>query len=429
MTNPTADELIQRAAFAERSGRSDEAARLWDELARAHPSHPRVLFREGRRRLEQGDAGAAISVFSQAAAADGRDPEIPLFLAAAHNMRGDYPQALAAIDRALAADPYFFAALLSKGALYERMGNPRGAAKIYSDALKIAPAPERLPPPLRAQYDKAKSAIRDNAQALADFLRQRTDGARERFAGADLRRFDECLDILAGVKRPFVHEPILLHFPKLPAYTFYERDLFPWMPQLEAATDMIRDELAVVLREDRAKFTPYIQMPAEAPVNQWADLNHSPDWSTFFLWRDGVRFDENCARCPKTAALLDTLPLARQRGYGPTAMFSLLAPRTRIPPHTGSSNARLICHLPLVIPERCGFRVGNDTREWRIGEAWAFDDSIDHEAWNDSDQQRAILIIDVWNPLLSEAERGMVEEMMTALNQFYASDDQVRYTP
>ena len=60
---------------------------------------------------------------------------------------------------------------------------------------------------------------------------------------------------------------------------------------------------------------------------------------------------------------------------------------------------------------------------------WAFDDSIDHEAWNDSDQQRAILIIDVWNPLLSEAERGMVEEMMTALNQFYASDDQVRYTP
>jgi aspartyl/asparaginyl beta-hydroxylase (cupin superfamily) len=95
-------------------------------------------------------------------------------------------------------------------------------------------------------------------------------------------------------------------------------------------------------------------------------------------------------------------------GKAPTVMFSVLQPRTAIPPHTGSTNARVTVHLPLVVPPGCRFRVGGETREWREGEAWAFDDTIEHEAWNDSDSPRAILILDVWNPLLSEAERAVV---------------------
>ena len=92
-------------------------------------------------------------------------------------------------------------------------------------------------------------------------------------------------------------------------------------------------------------------------------------------------------------------------------MFSILKPRTRIPPHTGTSNTRVTVHLPLIVPPGCRFRVGADTREWREGEAWAFDDTIEHEAWNDSDQPRAILIIDAWNPLLTEAEREVVRRI------------------
>ena len=89
-------------------------------------------------------------------------------------------------------------------------------------------------------------------------------------------------------------------------------------------------------------------------------------------------------------------------------MFSILEPRTRIPPHTGSSNVRTTVHLPLVVPEGCGFRVGSETRTSEAGKAWAFDDTIEHEAWNDSDAPRAILILDAWNPLLTEAERAAV---------------------
>jgi aspartate beta-hydroxylase len=95
-------------------------------------------------------------------------------------------------------------------------------------------------------------------------------------------------------------------------------------------------------------------------------------------------------------------------------MFSLLAPRTHIPPHTGVSNTRLVCHLPLVVPPHCRFRVGATTREWRIGEAFVFDDTIEHEAWNDSDQLRVVLILDLWPPALSPAERDAVAAVISA---------------
>jgi aspartyl/asparaginyl beta-hydroxylase (cupin superfamily) len=99
-------------------------------------------------------------------------------------------------------------------------------------------------------------------------------------------------------------------------------------------------------------------------------------------------------------------------------MFSVLSPRTRIPPHTGIANTRLVLHLPLIVPDGCGFRVGSETRPWRVGEAWVFDDTIEHEAWNDSDAQRIILICDVWNPHLSLEERELIVRAMAAMDAF-----------
>jgi aspartyl/asparaginyl beta-hydroxylase (cupin superfamily) len=100
--------------------------------------------------------------------------------------------------------------------------------------------------------------------------------------------------------------------------------------------------------------------------------------------------------------------------------FSQLEPHTRIPPHTGSTNTRLLVHLPLILPGPARFRVGAEMREWKMGEAWVFDDSIEHEAWNDADQPRTIMIFDIWNPFLSEAERALIAAMMAASNQFRA---------
>ena len=207
-----------------------------------------------------------------------------------------------------------------------------------------------------------------------------------------------------------------------------ERGEFPWLPEFEAATHSIQHELARILVEDEAGFSPYIHYEDHLPLDQWRELNKSPRWSAFHFYKLGRADEARCARAPKTMQAVRRLPQADVDLRSPTAMFSVLKPRTRIPPHTGVANFRLVVHLPLVLPEGCGFRVGNETREWRMGEAWVFDDSIEHEAWNKSDQTRVILIFDVWNPLLSPAERELIETLMTALNE-YSTGDRAQYLP
>ncbi|MEQ1618002.1 MAG: aspartyl/asparaginyl beta-hydroxylase domain-containing protein [Terricaulis sp.] len=422
MNTIATDELARRATWADRAAPRAEADALWAALIAAAPDHPRALFALGRSRIDQGDPQGALELLSRAELGDPTYAEIPFFAALAHRKLGNLPAAIAAIDRALAIDAYFFLAQLSKGSLYEQMGRKKAAAQTYKNAIKIAPAPEHLPRSQRAAFEHAKSAVAAYSVDLAEHLRGDVAALRARCSESGMNRFDESLEILAGVKPRQVHDPLLFYYPRLPAIPFYERTLFPWLAQLEAATDAIRAELDIVLREDWDKFAPYIQLPPEAPVNQWVELNHSSLWSTLFLWRDGVRQDQVCAKCPNTAALLEQLPLAKQTGFAPTVVFSVLSPNTRIPPHTGSTNVRLLTHLPLILPPNCGFRVGNDTREWRMGEAWVFDDTIEHEAWNDSGEPRAIMIFDVWNPLLSAAERELVAAMMLAFQRFNAEE-------
>ena len=96
----------------------------------------------------------------------------------------------------------------------------------------------------------------------------------------------------------------------------------------------------------------------------------------------------------------------------------MLKPHTHIPPHTGVANFRLLVHLPLILPGQCRFRVGSETREWRLGEAWVFDDTIEHEAWNDSDETRVILICDLWNPYLSVEERQAIAQVIAATDAY-----------
>jgi len=378
-----------------------------------------VFVKEVQKLLGSGQVPRALELL-RAREPGNKDPEIALHLGLALRMQRDFAGALGAFDAALALDPYHLLALLSKGAVLEMMGQPRLAARTYRNALKVAPPDAQLLPSLRGAVDRARRAVAANNEALAQHLRAAVAPLRSQFSQRELGRFDECLEIFAGLKKRHVHEPLLLDFPQLPAIPFFDRVHFPWLPELEAASEIIRQDALALIKDDWERFHPYIQMPPGAPVNQWEALNHSPSWSTLHMWRDGRRMDDVCMRCPRTVAILDKLPLADQPGFAPTAMFSVLAPRTTIPPHTGSSNIRLIVHLPLILPGGCRFRVGNDVREWRMGEAWVFDDTIEHEAWNDSDQVRVILIFDVWNPLLSEAERALVTAMMTASNAYNA---------
>lgn len=358
--------------------------------------------------------------------ADSRQPDIEAGVQAAlqkamtRRAAGDLFGSLAALDEALSLDPYHFVALLSKGVLVEKMDGERVAATIYRNALKIAPPDDEMPPPLRATTERARQVTARTLEALEAHLKARTEAVKVEVSGEARRRFDESIGIFAGRTRAYVQEPLLLHYPRLPAIPFYDRSLFPWFAELEAATDMIRGELEGALAAAKDDFAPYIAYPKGTPVNQWRELNHSPRWSSLHLWRDGARQEAACQLCPQTTALLERLPLAQTPGYAPTAMFSALAARTAIPPHTGSTNVRLLCHLPLILPGPARFRVGNETREWKVGEAWVFDDTIEHEAWNDADELRVILIFDIWNPCLEVGEREYVKALLKARQEFFA---------
>jgi aspartyl/asparaginyl beta-hydroxylase (cupin superfamily) len=76
----------------------------------------------------------------------------------------------------------------------------------------------------------------------------------------------------------------------------------------------------------------------------------------------------------------------------------------------------------VIAPKGCRFRVGNETREWEEGKAWVFDDTLDHEAWNDSHETRVIVMIDIWNPLLTQAERALVSELLNGMRDYYSSE-------
>jgi aspartate beta-hydroxylase len=410
---------IYAAQQAMQAGRMDEAARLWAQVLELAPEHPQALFHLAQYRLLQKDAAGAILLLDRAAKADPSAPALPLNLSFVHRARGDAPAELAALDRALALDPYYLPALLAKGAALERIGRFRQAARSYKNALAIAPPPEQLAPELQKHLAAARGAVARNAEELDRHLQPTLEGvhARWREAGG---RFEACKDALLGRQKIYSQQPTLLHFPELPAIQFYRNEDFPWLEELEANTREIHTELLRIAGSER-DFQPYVQFPAGVPVNQWTDLNHSPRWSAYFLWEDGKRQEAHTAECPRTAEVVERMPLAKIPGYAPAVFFSVLEPHTRIPPHTGVTNIRLIVHLPLVVPEGCYFRVGNDTRQVVPGKAWVFDDTIEHEAWNDSDNPRFILIFDIWNPLLTPMERELAGALLAGLDSYYAA--------
>jgi aspartyl/asparaginyl beta-hydroxylase (cupin superfamily) len=175
---------------------------------------------------------------------------------------------------------------------------------------------------------------------------------------------------------------------------------------VEAAAADVRGELIELLKGGTDRFRAYIQADSGSiRLDSNKALQDSNDWSALFLCENGrVDFDL-VDRCPRTWEAVQRAPLPKVAGWGPTAMFSLLKAGARIAPHTGMFNTRLTCHLPLIVPGGCRFRVGNEVREWQEGKLLIFDDTIEHEAWNDGGEDRVILIFDIWRPELSERER------------------------
>lgn len=388
------------------------------------PDHPAVSISTaieanslGMRALLAGDSGLAIGYFARACALDPQEGALWRNLAAAYRNLGDDAGELAALEGALDRDRADFMAWLRKAQLHERRGEKGDALHAWNGVVQMAEQIIPLPESLVELVSHGRSYVTSIGHELADEIEDAIGDDILSMEGRDQRRMRAFVNRAAGKRRIYQNECAGLYYPFLPADEFFDDHHFPWFGNLALQADAIREELfALIANSGNEMLRPYVRMDKGTPNNKWSELDHSLDWSASFLWEYGEPNEAVLEQCPRTKAALEEIARAEIPGRAPNAFFSILKPKAHIPPHTGVSNTRAIIHLPLIVPENCGFRVGGETREWVEGQAFAFDDTIEHEAWNNSDKMRAVLIFDVWNPHLSKTEQEMIA-------RFYASSD------
>ena len=373
-------------------------------------SATQTLEEQADQAAAAGQFSAARSLLEQAVRAERADPGLWMKLSAMRKASGDLKGALAAVDRFLATAPLDLSALLSRALILDQLGDPN-AGEEFGNALAQLPPDEEVPAPMRVVIDHARKKRDDYRQALEQRLLK---GLPPTLSAAERTRAERFVSNRARRTRHFHQEPSDFHYPGLPELEFHDPEHFAGVTALEEATADIRAEFDALVAAEAAEMVPYIQYPERVPMRQWRELNHNPKWTAIHLLQNGKRVEANARHCPKTLEAIAQMDQPHVPGASPNAMFSLLAPQTRIPPHTGVANTRLVCHLPLIVPPGCGFRVGETTRAWTVGEAFVFDDTIEHEAWNDSDELRVVLIIDLWPPALSQGGRSAVAAVIGA---------------
>lgn len=375
---------------------------------------PLQLLQSAVAAYRTGDWAAARARLDEAVAGGARaDADAWALLAVSCLRLGDLDAAGTAADRALVLNAQSLRGALAKAEVLAARGAHREANIYFNALVRLAGDRPSLPPDLAEGLERARAAQKRVAEGMMGLVSEQLEAAGYAEGRSD-RRFTHALDILTGRRQPYLQQPQALYYPELPNIQFYPREMFPWMDALEAATDAITAELEAVLA-DGAAFAPYLKTQPGLPNRPDYPLIDSMDWSSCFLSKDGVE-TANAARCPRTMAALKDAPLCRVRGRSPQIMFSQLKAGAHIQPHTGFVNTRLTCHLPLIVPPDCWFRVGNEVRAWERGRCWAFDDTIEHEAKNGSDRARVVLIFDIWRPELSEEERGLVAALLEAMD-------------
>ncbi len=376
-----------------------------------------VMARDSIAAFQRGDFAFARGGLQQVAQAGRAGPQLWRYMALTCEKLGDEPGLDEAIERLLATDPRDLYALTMKGAMLMRRGDDRAATSYYKLALNNAPAGATLPADLLERLRAAEAAV----AAAAERFRHHLDthlAAHAIDGDVQSARFREALDILSEQKPVQLQQPTNFYFPGLPQTPFFDPADFAWVAAIEAAVPAIRTELEAVLREEQ-RLTPYVKGDEGRP-NRGHALLGDPRWSAYHLYEKGEPIADHAARCPATMAALAHAPMPRIAPRSPMAFFSVLRGRTHIPAHNGMLNTRLICHIPLIVPADCRLRVGNAVRAVEVGKAMIFDDSIEHEAWNDSDETRVVLIFEVWRPELSEAERTALTALFEAVGSYGA---------
>jgi len=406
-----------------RQGRIPEAESAFMRVLEASPDHVEALNMLALAALRGGRVRQALDLLNRAAGSDPADAITQHHLGRAFEAAGDLVSALRAFETAVRLRPDFSVARLYWAASLERAGRIGDAVVQYAKALEDAQkggqwlSPESTPPALRALVEHAVLAVRENRNlAFAKLF----EPLLERFGRESLTRVAQILRIYFKQESPVYGDPrqrpTFLFMPGLPTAPYLDRQLFPWMKDLESETGNIRSELRKLLPDHRG--SERVFNTAEIEQINLRGTDTAPSWTGYYFYRHGIRREDNCSACPETARALESLPLSHVRAHGPEVLFSVFTAGTHLLPHRGVTNTRLVGHLPLIIPEDCALNVGGELHPWVEGRAVVFDDTYEHEAWNRSTSTRVVLIFDIWNPYLTEIERLALADIIADIGDF-----------
>lgn len=337
---------------------------------------------------------------------------------------GLWPEGIQTLQTLVSHVPQDPVAWLFLGEVLSDAGHGREALRARYKSIRLAQqgghwlGAESTEPQL---LEPVTRAIGQFNQGRRDWLYRIYEDACADFGRHELRRVLKALQGYLGELELQPNDPRqrpkFFFMPDLPEGPYHDPALQPWCSLLQQNWLRIRQEACQVLAEDTG-FESFLGLqPGQLAPQYVSGASATPAWDAFFFYRHGQRFDANHQRCPVTSALLEEMELCRIANQAPEICFSLLRAQSSIMPHYGVTNTRLVFHLPLVVPADCALNiVDGESHAWVEGRPMMFDDTYQHEAWNRSNQDRMILLMDSWNPHLSLPERQTIKTLIEAID-------------
>ncbi|XP_069931174.1 aspartyl/asparaginyl beta-hydroxylase isoform X12 [Oryctolagus cuniculus] len=408
---------LNAAEKLRKRGKTEEAMKAFEELVRKYPQSPRARYGKAQceddlaeKRRSNEVLRGAIETYQEVA----NLPNVPTDLlkltlkrrSERQQFLGHMRGSLLTLQRLVQLFPNDTSLKNDLGVGYLLIGDNDNAKKVYEEVLSVTPNDGFA----KVHY----GFILKTQNKIAESIPYLKEGIESGDPGTDDGRFYFHLgDAMQRVGNKEAYKWYELGHKRGHFASVWQRSLYnvnglkaqPWwtpretgytelVKTLERNWKLIRDEGLAVMDKAQGLFLPEDE-----------NLREKGDWSQFTLWQQGRKNENACKGAPKTCTLLEKFPETTgcRRGQ---IKYSIMHPGTHVWPHTGPTNCRLRMHLGLVIPkEGCKIRCANETKTWEEGKVFIFDDSFEHEVWQDASSFRLIFIVDVWHPELTPHQR------------------------
>lgn len=398
------------------------AETLFRAILKDHPECVPALFAIADLALERDNVELAELQLKKLQKIIPGDPDLLMGLIELRLFRGELAIAEQELESFVTTFPNAAIAWLRLAAVREQLGKDEAAMRARGQAISRAQAHGRwkslasIEPQFQDEIIGHMERFREQQRDLFLTLLK---GLEDRFGKEALVRFEQAIAKYLN-ETPVVpsdprQKPSFLFFPDLTQKPIPKLKKAKWIKTLTDQLGDIQAE-ANALLQDASAWTSFLgNAPGQSIPGVLRCDSEDSSWDAAFFFRRGERINALHDRCPKISAFLASLPLCQIPGQAPEACLSILRPKTAILPHHGVTNTRLVVQIPLIVSpaSTLGF-TGEADHQWQIGTPTIYDDTFEHAEMNDAEDLKLSLMVDIWHPDLSDAEKTAITEFVQA---------------